>query len=74
MFLSGYNDFRFTALDNFDLQKTNEYNSQLKYGIGITIPLLGHRVDIFGGYNFDTNTNPLKAKFMSINFSKDNKF
>tara|TARA_B100000674_G_scaffold496288_1_gene526043 strand:+ start:18047 stop:19075 length:1029 start_codon:yes stop_codon:yes gene_type:complete len=73
-FCFGYNDFRFTALDNFDLQKTNQYNSQLKYGIGITIPLFGHKVDIFGGHTFDSSTNPLKAKFMSINFSKDNKF
>jgi len=70
----GYNDFRFTTLDTFDLQQTNEYNSQLKYGLGITIPLLGYKVDIFGGQTFDGNNNPLKSKFMSIYFSKNNRY
>ena len=69
-----YNDFRFTSLDNFDLQQTNEYNSQLKYGLGITIPLLGYKVDIFGGQTFDGNNNPLKSKFMSIYFSKNKRY
>ena len=66
----GYNDFRFTTLDSFDLQETNSYNSQLKYGIGITLPFMGHKVNIFGGQTFDDNSNPLKSTFMSISFSK----
>ena len=70
----GYNDFRFTSLDVFDLQETNEYNSQLKYGIGVTLPLLGYKVDIFGGQTFDGNSNPLKSKFMSIYFSKNRNY
>ena len=70
----GYNDFRFTTLDVFDLQETNEYNSQFKYGVGITVPLLSYKVDIFVGQTFDGNSNPLKSKFMSIYFSKKNRY
>ena len=70
----GYNDFRFLPLDSFSLQETNQYNSQLKYGIGLKFPFYGNTVDIFGGQSIATTENPLSSKFMTISFSKRKRY
>ena len=70
----GYNDFRFVPLDTFTLQETNEYNGQLKYGIGLTFPFYGNIVDVFGGQSFSSTKNPLSSQFMTISFSKKKKY
>ena len=70
----GYNDFRFTSLDTFDLQETNSYNSQLKYGLGITIPFIGNTVNLFLGQSIESSSNPLQSQFMSISISRKKKY
>ena len=70
----GYNDFRLTSLDTFSLLETNEYNSQLKWGIGIGLPFKNSMVQIFMGQAVPGKSIAMDSKFITITLTGNPKF
>ncbi len=69
----GYNDFRFTSLDIFSLSETNQYNSQLKWGIGIDIPIKERLFSIVYGQSLPGKETRMDSQFMTITITKHTK-
>ena len=72
-FYLGYNDFRFNALDIFSLSETNQYNSQLKWGVGINIPVRDLIFNIVYSQSIPGKETRMDSKFMTISLTKNKK-
>lgn len=68
----GYNDFRFTPLDVFSLSETNQYNSQLKWGIGFKIPLNTWSFNFVYAQSLPGKDTRMDSKFMTISINRKN--
>ena len=63
-----------TSSCNWNLNETNEYNSQLKWGIGVGLPLKNNMIQIFMGQSLPGKSIAMDSKFITITLTGRSKF